>query len=77
MSVVVIDGEIGSTCWSIHKQGCGDIKRTLHEVGLQEWTELDSFDSTTTAVSEILNGDGGMAELGYNEQDIKIFNCAR
>ena len=77
MRVVVIDGEIGSTSWSIHKHGCKDIKRTLHEVGLQEWTKLDSFNSTATAVSEILNGDGGMAELGFNEQDIKIFNCAR
>ena len=73
MRVVIIDGEIGSTSWSIHKHGCKDIKRTLHEVGLQEWAKLDSFDSTANAVSEIFDE---VAELGFTEEDIKIFNCA-
>ena len=74
MRVVVIDGEIGNTCWSIHKEGCGDINRTLHEVGLQEWAKLDSFNSTANAVSNILDE---VAELGFTKEDIKIFNCAR
>lgn len=73
MRVVVIDGEIGSTSWSIHKYGCKDIKRTLHEVGLQELTKLDSFASTANAVSGILED---VEELGYTKEDIKIYNCA-
>jgi hypothetical protein len=72
--VVVIDGEIGSTCWSIHKQGCKDIERTIQEAGMGPQKRLDSFDSAANAVSGILDE---MAELGFTEEDIKIFNCAR
>ena len=73
MRVVVIDGEIDSTCWSIHKQGCKDIKRTLQAVRRQEGEKLESFGSTANAVSGILDE---MSELGFTKEDIKIFNCA-
>jgi len=72
MRVIVINHQIVSReYWSIHKAGCRDIKRTVQETAGMNGGK---FDSLAEAITETI--DDEMTEMGYSEDDIKIYNCA-
>ena len=72
MRVLVIRHQIISReSWSIHKTGCKDIRRTVQETA---GVSGGKFDSLAEAIAETI--DDEMTEMGYSEDDIKVYNCA-
>ena len=72
MSVIVINHQrVSREYWSIHKTGCKDIRRTVQETA---GVSGGKFDSVAAALAETL--DDEITEMGFTEDDIKIYNCA-
>ena len=72
MRVIVINHQVVSReYWSIHKTGCRDIKRTVQET---DGVSGGKFDSVADALAETI--DDEMTEMGFTEDDIKVYNCA-
>ena len=71
MVIVINHQRVKREYWSIHKVGCKDIKRTVQET----WgVSGGKFASVTAAMAEYL--DEELSEMGYTEDDFKIYACA-
>jgi len=72
MRVIVINHQrVKVEYWSIHKAGCKDIKRTVQETA---GVSGGKFASVADALAETI--DDEMTEMGFTEDDVKVYNCA-
>ena len=71
MVIVINHQRVKAEYWSIHKAGCKDIKRTVQETA---GVSGGKFASVADALAETL--DDEITEMGFTEDDIKIYNCA-
>ena len=71
MVIVINHQRVSREYWSIHKTGCKDIKRTVQETA---GVSGGKFASVADALAETL--DDEITEMGFTEDDIKIYNCA-
>ena len=71
MVIVINHQVISREYWSIHKTGCRDIRRTVQETA---GGSGGKFASVADALAETL--DDEITEMGFTEDDIKVYSCA-